>query len=160
MSRGDRLEEVTAEDLSGPRIDRRTATKILAAAGLGSLAGCLGNGDSGGDDGSGGDGSGDDGSTGDDGSDGGGSDRSGGRLTVAWKSNEIYNLDPQFTTASLLQPLIANIFSGLVRMTPELTFVGDVAEDWEVSDDETTITFSLRDDSRRVSRFRTIRRSS
>ncbi|MDX1613047.1 MAG: peptide ABC transporter substrate-binding protein [Candidatus Promineifilaceae bacterium] len=43
---------------------------------------------------------------------------------------------------------IGLLYSGLVRLTPDLQVVPDLAESWKVSDDGTTYTFTLRDDLR------------
>ena len=146
----ERVDGVTPDDLSGPKIDRRTAMKLLSAAGLGglaSMAGCTG----GGDGGDGGDDGGGDGSDGGDGSGGGdgstpAQDRLGGQPSVIWHINGIENLDPAYADHGHYVMLLVNVFNGLIKMNDDFQFVSDLATDWTVSDDGTTYTFDLRDD--------------
>ena len=56
------------------------------------------------------------------------------------------NLDIRETAgAALDQILVDNIYQGLVSRTPEQDIVPALAEDWEVSDDGLTYTFTLRE---------------
>jgi ABC-type transport system substrate-binding protein len=54
-------------------------------------------------------------------------------------------LDPARQTGSAAG-LIGLLYSGLVRLTPELRVEPDLAESWEISDDGTEYTFVLRED--------------
>ena len=56
------------------------------------------------------------------------------------------NLDIRETAGSALdQILVDNIYQGLVSRTPEQDIVPALAEDWEVSEDGLTYTFTLRE---------------
>ena len=56
------------------------------------------------------------------------------------------NLDIRETAgAALDQILVDNIYQGLVSRTPEQDIVPALAEDWEVSEDGLTYTFTLRE---------------
>jgi peptide/nickel transport system substrate-binding protein len=135
-------ESFDSDDLSGPRVNRRTAVGLLGAAGMGGLAGCAGGG-------------------------GGGSDgtatptdsesdepestptpesKTGGRLQTAWFTGSIEELDPPYISVGQYFQLASNVFSGLTTLDDDLSIVGDLAEDWTVSDDGTQYTFQLRDD--------------
>lgn len=132
-----------SEDLSGPRVSRRTAVGLLGAAGMGGLAGCAG--------GSGGSGSGETGTSTDDGEAEGEStpspeSKTGGRLQAAWFTGSIEELDPPYISVGQYFQLASNVFNGLTTLDDDLSIVGDLAEDWTVSDDGTQYTFQLRDD--------------
>ena len=60
---------------------------------------------------------------------------------------EIVTLDPALSRSGA-GDLIGSIFSGLVRLDTDLQVVADLAEGWEVSDDRTVYTFTLRDNAR------------
>jgi peptide/nickel transport system substrate-binding protein len=139
----ERVDDITPTDLSGPKVDRRTAMKLLSAAGLAGLAGCTGN--EGGDgettsttDDEGGD-SGDDTTTGN-------QQQMGGRASAIWHIAGIQNLDPAYADHGHYVMLLVNIFDGLIKMNDNFEFEPDLAEDWSVSEDGTTFTFELRDD--------------
>lgn len=148
----DSVDDVTVSDLSGPKIDRRTAMKLLSAAGLTGIAGCTGDGGT--DDGA----ADDDGATGDDGaSDDDGTEETeteqtdtdemmGGRANAIWHIAGIKNLDPAYADHGHYVMLLVNIFNGLIKMNNDFEFVSDLATDWTVSEDGTTFTFELRDD--------------
>lgn len=126
-------EEITDEDLSGPIVDRRTTMKLLGGvglAGLSGLAGCSGT-----------TGEGEQSSPADE---EGGSPKSGGRLQVGWTLGEVESLDPTFSVSGTEHPIFANIHSGLVKTTPDLDVVGDLAKDWTV-ENKTSYTFKLRE---------------
>ncbi|WP_459881384.1 ABC transporter substrate-binding protein [Halorubrum gandharaense] len=128
------------EELSGPHVDRRTVTKLFGAAGVSALAGCAGDGD--GDDGGGGDG-------GNDGPDPGevdDDDLQGGRITAGWYLGEVGDLAPAYISVGQYFQISANIFNGLVTLNEDVEIVGDLATDWEVSDDGLRYEFELRDD--------------
>ncbi len=59
----------------------------------------------------------------------------------------VRNLDPQFATAEIDQMVIHNLFEGLVRQLPDGSIEAALAESWELSDDELTYTFHLRQDA-------------
>jgi peptide/nickel transport system substrate-binding protein len=136
-------QEWTDEELSGPRIDRRTTLSLLSAAGLSALAGCAG-----GD----GDGGGGGGSTPTDGESTPTAtptpppeeDR-GGHLEAAWFTGSIDVLDPPYISVGQYFQVAANIFNGLVTLKQDLTVRGDLAKDWEVSNGGATFTFELRE---------------
>jgi len=114
-------------DLEGPRIDRRTATKLLAAGGLSGLAGCSGGGDSGG--------SGTE-STSDSESSSG---SSGGSISAGWNIDEIEYLDPHYIDKGQEIYLSSNIYSGLVKIGSDGAIVGDLATDWTLPDSSTYV---------------------
>lgn len=153
-------EEFTDDELSGPKIDRRTTIKLLSAVGLGGLAGCGGNQGTPADGGSGSD---------DTPADTPATDptdtpmdestpeptetpppetdRLGGRLKTGWKDTEAENLDPAFSGGSANLQLGANLYNGLLMVDQQLSLQGDLATDWSVSDDGTTLTFQLHEDA-------------
>lgn len=133
-------QEWSDEDLSGPKIDRRTAVSLLTAAGLGSLAGCAGGG-------------GEPTETEPSGDDGTPTatatpppeNQFGGRLKAGWFTGSIENLDPPYISVGQYFQLAGNIFNGLTTLKPDLTVRGDLAKDWTVEDDGATFTFQLRE---------------
>ena len=126
------------EDLEGPRIDRRTATKLLAAGGLTGLAGCSGGGDAGG----GGTESGSESSESSESSGSGGS--SGGSIAAGWNIDEIEYLDPHYIDKGQEIYLSSNIYSGLVKIGADGSIVGDLANDWSLPDSSTYV-FDLKE---------------
>ncbi len=54
------------------------------------------------------------------------------------------SLDPALTTGSAAG-YVGLLYSGLVRLTPELQIVPELAERWDVSEDGTVYTFTLRE---------------
>ena len=144
---------ITDADLSGPVVDRRTTIELLGAAGMTALAGCTGGGSGGG--GGSGNGSGDSGGSGGSGNgsgDGGNasgatpsSSQRGGRLSAAWYTGSIDILDPPYITVGQYFQVASNVFNGLVTLKEDLTVRGDLAKDWEVTDDGSTFTFDLRE---------------
>lgn len=54
------------------------------------------------------------------------------------------SLDPAVSTSSS-EDYVGLLFSGLVRLSPDLQIVPDLAEDWEISPDGATYTFTLRE---------------
>jgi ABC-type transport system substrate-binding protein len=109
--------------LSGPRLDRRTTLRLLAAAGTLSalhLAPGLGTRPA--------------------------AAQSGGELSAGWAGvGEIRTLDPAQINQVLQFQISSNVLSGLTHIDPELVAQGDLAEDWTVSDDGTEWTFNLRE---------------
>lgn len=78
---------------------------------------------------------------------GGGSGGGGeGPVLVAAIAGEPDQLDPHNTTAYFSFQVLENVFDTLVEPDENLEMVGALAEDWEVSDDQLTYTFTLRDD--------------
>ena len=59
----------------------------------------------------------------------------------------VSNLDPQFATDETDQMVIHNLFEGLVRQLPDGSIEAALAESWDISDDERTYTFHLRQDA-------------
>ena len=70
----------------------------------------------------------------------------GGTLRVAY-GNKISHLDFHTAPGYEMMWVAMNIGCGLVNVTPDGQFVGDVATDWELSDDALTWTFKLRNDA-------------
>ena len=55
-------------------------------------------------------------------------------------------LDPHVATAfSSFQVIDGTVYEGLTALSPELEIVPSLAEDWEISDDKLTYTFTLRE---------------
>jgi peptide/nickel transport system substrate-binding protein len=138
---------ITDEDLSGPVVDRRTTIELLGAAGMTALAGCTSGGGGGSGNGSGGSNNGS-GSSGENGSASTAippSNQRGGRLSAAWYTGSVDILDPPYITVGQYFQVAANIFNGLVTLKKDLTVRGDLAKDWQVSDDGRTFTFDLRE---------------
>lgn len=55
-------------------------------------------------------------------------------------------LDPALAQAGGASGLAGLLYSGLVRLTPELEIIPDLAESWQVSPDGSVYTFTLRED--------------
>jgi peptide/nickel transport system substrate-binding protein len=109
--------------LSGPRLDRRTTLRLLAAAGTLSASHLM---------------------------PGIGPRRaaaqSGGELSAGWAGvGEIRTLDPAQINQVLQFQISSNVLSGLTHINPELVAEGDLAEEWSVSDDGKEWTFKLRE---------------
>jgi oligopeptide transport system substrate-binding protein len=58
-----------------------------------------------------------------------------------------YTLDPGVSGEMTSHEYVAQIFSGLVRLDDDLEVVPDIAERWEVGEDNKTYTFYLRKDA-------------
>jgi ABC-type transport system substrate-binding protein len=70
----------------------------------------------------------------------------GGELTCGWAGTaEITTLDPAQINQVLQFQIASNVLSGLTHITPELVAQGDLALDWTVSDDGLEWTFNLRE---------------
>lgn len=69
-------------------------------------------------------------------------------LTLGAAAADIGNLDPHYASSTTDRTLVAWIYGGLVRFKPGTTdpaqIEPDLAESWEVSDDNLTWTFKLR----------------
>jgi ABC-type transport system substrate-binding protein len=119
----DPLFGLTVEDLSGPRLSRRTVLRLMAAAGvlsalrfapgLESVAYAQGT--------------------------------AGGHLKAGWAGvGEIRTLDPAQINQVLEFQIASNVLSGLTHINPKLVAEGDLAETWTVTPDGLHYTFKLR----------------
>ena len=66
-------------------------------------------------------------------------------LFQSW--GEILTLDPALSRSGA-GDILGGIFSGLVKLDTDLQVVADMAESWEMSDNNTVFTFTLRDNAR------------
>ena len=66
-------------------------------------------------------------------------------LFQSW--GEILTLDPALSRSGA-GDILGGIFSGLVKLDTDLQVVADMAESWEVSDNNTVFAFTLRDNAR------------
>jgi oligopeptide transport system substrate-binding protein len=66
--------------------------------------------------------------------------------TLNLPGGEPPTLDPALTQDATSATYIVEIFSGLVSLNQNLEIVPDIADRWELGDDDTTYTFHLRDD--------------
>ena len=109
--------------LCGPRLERRTVLRLLAAAGTLStwhLLPGIGVRPA--------------------------AAQSGGELACGWAGvGEIRTLDPAQINQVLQFQISSNVLSGLTHINAESVAEGDLAEDWTVSDDGTEYTFNLRE---------------
>ena len=135
----DPLFGLSKEQLSGPRLGRRSVLRLMAAAGALTLtdvlAGCAPASSS---------------------SDAGGAEApaessagtaaAGGELICGWAGTaEITTLDPAQINQVLQFQMASNVLSGLTHIDADLTAQGDLAETWAVSDDGLEWSFSLRE---------------
>ena len=75
-----------------------------------------------------------------------GEPKAGGTLKLGYGISQIPNLDPAKVNLGIVAgEILPNIFSSLVQFDTELGLVPDLAENWEVSEDGLTYTFTLRD---------------
>lgn len=71
----------------------------------------------------------------------------GGNLRVGFLISQIVTLDPgQLSQGVVAGSILPSIFSSLVQFDQNLGIIPDLAESWEVSEDGTQYTFSLRPD--------------
>lgn len=139
--------DITDEELSGPKVDRRTTIKLLGMTGMGGMAGLAG---CAGDDGQEGtetetEPGATDGDDGDDTEDTETqSNKYGGRLQAGWNTGEISQISPTWITIGINAQVMANIHNALVQTTPNLEVVPDLAKDWTV-ENQTKYTFELRE---------------
>jgi len=109
--------------LCGPRLDRRTTLRLLAAAGTLSawhLMPGLGIRSA-------------------------AAAQAGGELQCGWSGvGEIRTLDPAQINQVLQFQIASNVLSGLTHINPELIAEGDLADDWTVSNDGKEYIFELR----------------
>ncbi len=116
---------LTAEQLSGPSLNRRTVLRLMAAAGTLTathlLPGALGGGIA------------------------EAAGKSGGTLNCGWSGvGEITTLDPAQINQVVQFQITSNVLSGLMHINKDLVAEGDLAESWEVTDDGRVYTFKLR----------------
>ncbi len=72
--------------------------------------------------------------------------KKGGELTAGWAGTaEIRTLDPAQINQVLQFQITSNVLSGLTHINPDLTAEGDLAVDWEVSEDGLEWIFHLRE---------------
>ena len=119
----DPLFSLSKEDLSGPKMTRRSALRLMAASGTLSLWHLL---------------------------PGGGMRNaraaSGGTLRCGWSGvPEIQTIDPAKINQALQFQISSNVISGLMHIDNRLVPQGDLAESWTVSDDGKEWTFKLRE---------------
>lgn len=69
---------------------------------------------------------------------------SGGSVTVGI-ANELNSLDPHQATTAGTREVMFNVFEGLVKVSPDGTMANAIASDYELSEDSTTYTFTLRE---------------
>lgn len=70
----------------------------------------------------------------------------GGELVCGWAGTaEITTLDPAQINQVLQFQIASNVLSGLTHINPDLTAEGDLATEWEVSEDGLEWTFKLRE---------------
>lgn len=76
-----------------------------------------------------------------------GEPKSGGTLKIGFLISQIVTLDPQQLSQGVVAgSILPSIFSCLVQFDEELGLIPDLAESWEVSEDGTAYTFTLRPD--------------
>jgi peptide/nickel transport system substrate-binding protein len=121
----DPLFGLNRQALSGPRMERRTVLRLMAAAGTLSAwhlmprAGGVGRAMAQG---------------------------MGGTLSCGWSGvGEIVTLDPAQINQVLQFQIASNVLSGLTHINADLVAEADLAESWEVSDDGKEYTFKLRE---------------
>ncbi len=76
---------------------------------------------------------------------GGGGGGGGTKAVAVNLGDTIRDLDSTTTTDSVSSDVLLNVMSGLYRLDPEQKPVPDIAEGVEISDDQLTYTFTLRD---------------
>jgi peptide/nickel transport system substrate-binding protein len=120
----DPLFGLSRAELSGPRLERRTVLRLMAASGTLTAAHLLP----------------------------GFAPRSasaqqgGGTLEAGWSSvSEISTLDPAQINQVQQFQISSNVLSGLTHIDPDFVAQPDIAADWSVSDDGTEYTFNLRE---------------
>ena len=116
---------LTAGQLSGPSLNRRTVLRLMAAAGTLTathlLSGAPGDGIA------------------------RAAGRSGGTLNCGWSGvGEITTLDPARINQVVQFQITSNVLSGLMHINRDLIAEGDLAESWEVTDDGRVYIFRLR----------------
>jgi len=118
----DPLVGLSREQLSGPRLERRTVLRLFAAAGILTTAHLLPQ-----------------------------TRRralaaEGGTLNAGWSGvGEFTTLDPAQINQVLLFQIASNVMSGLTHIDPDLVAQPDLAIDWTPNEDGTEYTFNLRE---------------
>lgn len=130
MTSEDALEKLglTVEDLSGPKVDRRTTLKLLAVSGVGITSGMAGCSDS--------------------------TEptteeseiQMGGTLEAGAMTGEWDNVEPLRIAASQTQQWMRNYAHGAVMSTDALELRPELAKDWTVEEDPFSITLDLKED--------------
>ena len=69
----------------------------------------------------------------------------GGEITVGIAQDLDDSLDPHKAVAAGTKEVMFNVFEGLVKPTPDGDLVPAVADHYEISEDQTTYTFTLRE---------------
>ncbi len=135
----DPLFGLSREELRGPRLSRRSVLRLLAAAGMLTAAqvivACAPAAAPAA------------GTTEGTASDTGAAPAapSGGELVAGWGGTaEITTLDPAQINQVLQFQIASNVLSGLTHITPDLIAEGDLAVDWDVTEDGLEWTFNLR----------------
>ena len=125
FDRADPMAGLTAADMSGNKLTRRTVLRLMAASGTLSVASLLpgiftpGTAQA--------------------------SGPSGGTLRCGWAGTpELPTLDPAQINMVLLFQVSSNVLSGLTHIDADLVSRGDLAESWEVSAGGTDYVFKLR----------------
>ncbi|MEM7210595.1 MAG: ABC transporter substrate-binding protein [Pseudomonadota bacterium] len=118
----DPMAGLSARDLSGPVMERRTVLRLLAASGALTAAhlmpGVVPTAQA----------------------------ASGGTLKAGWSGvGELRTIDPAQINQVLLFQIASNVLSGLTHINPALQAEGDLALDWEVNGDGTEYIFNLRE---------------
>ncbi|WP_299617318.1 ABC transporter substrate-binding protein [Pelagibius sp.] len=117
---------LSAAEMSGPKLKRRTVLRLMAASGTLTAAHLMTG----------------LGSVGTARADG----HAGGTLTCGWSGvGEIQTLDPAQINQVLQFQISSNVLSGLMHINADLVAEGDLAESWTVSDDGTEYTFKLHE---------------
>jgi ABC-type transport system substrate-binding protein len=137
FDRRDPLFGLSRRDLSGPRLNRRSMLRLLAAAGMLTvtdvLAACTAPAAV-------------PGAPAQQEAGAAPAASTGGVLACGWAGTaEITTLDPAQINQVLQFQIASNVLSGLTHITPELVAEGDLAADWTVSDDGLEWTFNLRE---------------
>jgi len=126
---------------------RRRFLASLGAVGAAGVAGCSGGGDGTGSGGGGdGDGGGDGGSTDAESGDTATATSGSGSTLTANIGQRLGTVDPAKGTDYVQAMALVNLYDPLVFPDSEGTIQPNLATDWEVSEDNTTYTFTLRDD--------------
>lgn len=119
----DPLFGLTREQMSGPNMSRRSALRLMAAAGTLSVWHLMPRGGI-----------------------GQAHAASGGTLHCGWSGvNEILTIDPAKENAAYQFQISSNIISGVMHIDANLVPRGDLALDWKVSEDGKEYTFNLRE---------------
>ncbi|WP_284008388.1 ABC transporter substrate-binding protein [Haloarcula pelagica] len=128
------------------RVGRRTFLGAAVATGTAALAGCSGGGGDGGDGGGGSGGDGDGGgSDGDGGSGASSGSRHGG--TLQWGGAvPVQGLDPHIDTSAASKRVLENIYEEVVALQDDYSIEPHLATSFEQSEDNTLLTFELRED--------------